>query len=126
MQHCETGVASSSTDRLRKPVEQSPQHVGGGRTSLVQRAVDRVSTGSVRRQAVTAAVEQRVDDAGAARPDAVEERRLAGGGVDGVRVEAQLGGVVEQVDGGRPVAGTSRLHQHRATAHVHRRTDSER
>jgi len=128
MQHRETGVASSSTDRLRKPVEQRAQHVVGGRAGLVQGAVHGVATGRVRRQpAPSDAVEQRVDDGGAARPDAVEERRLAGaGGVDGLRVDVELGGVLEHVDGRRPVAGTRRLHQQRATADVHGRSDAER
>ena len=126
MQHRETAVTSSTSDRLRKSVEQSAQHVGGGRARLVESAVDRVAAGGVRREPAGRAGEQRVDDGRAARPDAVEDRRLAGAGVDGVRVEAQLGGVLEQIDGRRSVAGAGRLHQHRPTADVHRRANSDR
>ena len=125
MQRREPVVSPASTHRLREPVEQDPQYVAGG--GLVQGAVDRVAAGGVRRQARRATgVQQGVDDGRAAGPDAVEERRLAGGGVGGERVEPERGGVVEEIDGGGAVAGAGGLHQQRPTADVDRRSDAER
>jgi len=118
MQRSMTSLSSSSTDSLRKPIQQSPQYIDGSWARLAQRAVDRVPTSGVRREPKAAVVEQGVDYRNAAGPHAVEERRLAGGEVDGVRVELQFGSVVEKVDSRRTLAGAGRLHEDRATTHV--------